>query len=334
MSGFENNPFADPASDNPFHDPSVTQVTNSNIEPVDQYNPFPAHPTDSLATHTTPAATSPYQPAVLQPSTEPSPQATAAAAQANLLRQQEELERKAAELDRREQEIQSRSPGGKENNWPPLPKSFPIKPCFYQDFSEEIPLEYQRVCKMMYYLWMFHCVTLFLNLLACLAFFTTDSANGSSFGLSILWLILFAPCSFLCWYRPVYKAFRTDSSFNFFFFFIVFFFQVAVFILQAVGIPGWGNSGWIASFTIIGKNKAVGAIMIVVACFFTVCAVLSVILLKMVHSQYRRTGASFQKAQQEFSQGVLSNKTFQSAAASAASSAASSAAQGTFQGNN
>lgn len=40
------------------------------------------------------------------------------------------------------------------NNWPPLPKSFPIKPCFYQDFSEEIPSEYQRVCKMLYYLWM------------------------------------------------------------------------------------------------------------------------------------------------------------------------------------
>lgn len=43
---------------------------------------------------------------------------------------------------------------GKENNWPPLPKFFPIKPCFYQDFSEEIPPECQRVCKMMYYLWM------------------------------------------------------------------------------------------------------------------------------------------------------------------------------------
>lgn len=39
-------------------------------------------------------------------------QATAAAAQANLLRQQEELERKAAELDRREQELQSRGPTG------------------------------------------------------------------------------------------------------------------------------------------------------------------------------------------------------------------------------
>uniref|UniRef100_A0A3B4WGR6 Secretory carrier-associated membrane protein n=1 Tax=Seriola lalandi dorsalis TaxID=1841481 RepID=A0A3B4WGR6_SERLL len=275
-----------------LQDPSVTQMTNPSIEPVDQYSPFPA---------------------------------TAAAAQANLLRQQEELERKAAELDRREHELQSR-----ENNWPPLPKSFPIKPCFYQDFSEEIPPEYQRVCKMMYYLWMLNCVTLFLNLLASLAYFTTGANHGVDFGLAILWLILFSPCSFLCWYRPVYKAFKTDSSFSFFFFFFVFFCQVVIFIIQAVGIPGWGNSGWIAAFTAIGTYKAVGAIMIIVAILFTMCAVLSVILLKMVHSLYRRTGASFQKAQQEFSQGVFTNKTFQTAAAGAASSAA----QGAFQANN
>uniref|UniRef100_A0A673AGA0 Secretory carrier-associated membrane protein n=1 Tax=Sphaeramia orbicularis TaxID=375764 RepID=A0A673AGA0_9TELE len=238
---------------------------------------------------------------------------------ANLLRQQEELERKAAELDRREQELQNRGPT--ENNWPPLPKSFPIKPCFYQDFSEEIPLEYQRVCKMMYYLWMFHCVTLFLNLLACLAQFIKASSYGVNFGLSILWLILFAPCSFLCWYRPVYKLWPVFSGLTapsvFFFFFFVFFCQVAIFTIQAVGIPSWGNSGWITAFTMIRADTAVGCIMIVVAILFTMCAVLSVVLLKMVHSMYRRTGASFQKA-------------FQSAAAGAASSAA----QGAFQGNN
>ncbi|KAF7652287.1 hypothetical protein LDENG_00098780 [Lucifuga dentata] len=332
MSGFDDNPFAEPVNSNPFNDPAVTQVTNSNIEPVDQYNPFPAHPSNNIAAHTIPASTTPYQPAVLQPSSEPSPKAAAAAAQANLLKQQEELERKAAELDRREQELTSRGSAGKENNWPPLPKSFPIKPCFYQDFSEEIPPESQRVCKMIYYLWMFSCVTLFLNMLACLAYFTTDaSAHGMDFGLSILWFILFSPCSFLCWYRPIYKAFKTDSSFSFFFFFFVFFCQVVIFIIQAVGIPKWGNSGWITAFAAISsKQKAVGIIMMVVAAFFTVCAILSIILLKMVHSKYRNTGASFQKAQQEFSQGVFTSKTFQTAA----TTAASSTAQGAFRGNN
>uniref|UniRef100_A0A3Q3ADK6 Secretory carrier-associated membrane protein n=1 Tax=Kryptolebias marmoratus TaxID=37003 RepID=A0A3Q3ADK6_KRYMA len=281
MSDFDNNPFADPALNNPFN---------------------------------------------VSMRVKPSPQATAAAAQATLLKQQEDLERKAAELDRRERELQSR---GKENNWPPLPRFFPIKPCFYQDFSEEIPEQYRRVCKMMYYLWMFNCMTLFLNLLACLAYFTTGD-HGVDFGLSILWLILFTPCSFLCWYRPVYKAFRTDSSFNFFFFFFVFFVQVVIFVIQSVGIPSWGNSGWIAAMSIISSHTPAGVIMIIVAILFTMCAATSIVLLKMVHGLYRRTGASFQKAQQELSQGVLTSRTFQSAA----SGAASAAAQGAFQGNN
>ncbi|XP_068595168.1 secretory carrier-associated membrane protein 2 isoform X2 [Brachionichthys hirsutus] len=316
MSGYDNNPFAEPAGENPFNDPSVTQVTNQPSLGVDQYNPFPQGP----APRTTTPSAAPSQPAVLQPSTEPSPQATAAAAQANLLRQQDELEKKAADLDRRERELQSRGPTGKQNNWPPLPKSFPIKPCFYQDFSEEIPVEYRRVCKMMYYLWMFGSVTLFLNLLSCSAHFFVDTTSGIDLGLSILWFVLFTPCSFLCWYRPVYKAFRTDSSFSFFFFFFVFFCQVVIFVIQAVGIPGWGNSGWIAAFT-NSHNKAVLAIMITVAILFTICALLSVVLLKMVHSLYRRTGASFQKAQQEISTGVFTSKTFQTAASSAATSA-------------
>ncbi|XP_058639622.1 secretory carrier membrane protein 2, like isoform X2 [Onychostoma macrolepis] len=268
------------------------------------------------------------QPAVLQATVEPSPQANVAAGQAELLRQQAELEKKAAELERKEQELRDRDTAlGKENNWPPLPKFFPIKPCFYQDFTEEIPVGYQRVCKMMYYLWIFHSVTLFLNLLACLVYFTVSTQNGVDFGLSILWFILFTPVAFLCWYRPVYKAFKSDSSFSFFFFFFIFSFQVIVYIIQSVGIPSWGNSGWITAISVLKVNTALSVFMMVVAGFFTVNAVLSVVLLKMVHSMYRHTGASFQKAQEEFSQGVVTNRTFQSAAATAASSAV----QGAFQ---
>ncbi|XP_028258375.1 secretory carrier-associated membrane protein 2-like [Parambassis ranga] len=339
MSGFDSNPFADPVDVNPFQDASVTQATSRAGERVGEYNPFSASEVGNYSDTTTiPISAATSQPAVLQTSVEQSPQATAAAAQANLIKQQEELERKAAELDRKEQELQnrtaSRAAGGtKENNWPPLPKIFPVKPCFYQDFEEEIPEDYRRVCKRMYYLWMFHSATLFLNVLACLAYFTADSKYGVDFGLSILWFILFTPVAFICWYRPVYKAFRSDSSFSFFFFFFVFFFQVAVYIIQCVGIPGWGNSGWISSISMIKSNLAVAVVMMVVAGFFTVNAVLAVILLKLVHSKYRRTGASFTKAQQEFSQGVLTNRSFQSAAATAASSAASSAAQGAFGRN-
>lgn len=40
---------------------------------------------------------------------------------------------------------------------------------------------------------------------------------------------------------PFFLLYRSDSSFSFFFFFFVFFFQVAVYIIQTVGIPHWGN---------------------------------------------------------------------------------------------
>lgn len=50
-----------------------------------------------------------------------------------------------------------------------------------------------------------------------------------------------------------------------------------------------------------------------------------------MHALYRTTGASFEKAQQEFATGVMSNKTVQTAAANAAANAASNAARGAFK---
>lgn len=39
------------------------------------------------------------------------------------------------------------------NNFPPLPACCPIKPCFYQDFVLDIPAEFQRIVKTVYYTW-------------------------------------------------------------------------------------------------------------------------------------------------------------------------------------
>lgn len=36
----------------------------------------------------------------------------------------------------------------------------------------------------------------------------------SIFGLAILYLILFTPFSFMCWFRPAYRAFKYVISFN------------------------------------------------------------------------------------------------------------------------
>ncbi|XP_030921440.1 secretory carrier-associated membrane protein 1-like isoform X2 [Geospiza fortis] len=193
------------------------------------------------------------QPAIMKP-TEESPAYTQiskehALAQAELLKRQEELERKAAELDRKEREMQSvNQQGGRKNNWPPLPENFPVGPCFYQDFSVDIPVEFQKTVKIMYYLWMFHTGTLFLNIFGCLAWFYIDATRGVDFVLSILWFLLFTPCSFVCWYRPLYGAF----------------------------------SGWISSLTSLNKSIPVGIMMTIIAALFTASAVISLIMFKKV----------------------------------------------------
>ncbi|XP_061426994.1 secretory carrier-associated membrane protein 1-like isoform X1 [Lethenteron reissneri] len=335
MSDFDSNPFADPEVNSPFRDPAVTQVTRQTQPALNDYNPFGDGSKPGALVGATPAVLPTSQPAVMQPTEEPPPYtaqgsggygtqgpSVSAAAQADLLRRQEELEKKAAELDRREREMQTQPGAVKKNNWPPLPTQCPVGPCFYQDIPVEIPVEFQKTVRMLYYMWMFHAVTLFLNLLGCLAWFCVNTARGIDFGMAILWFLLFTPCSFVCWFRPVYKAFRSDSSFNFFLFFFIFFCQFVVHVMQSIGIPGWGNCGWIASLEALNHSIAVGIILMLLAAFFTGSAVLSVVMLKKVHSLYRQTGASFEKAQQEFATGVMSNRTVQNAAATAATSAA------------
>ncbi|XP_063802688.1 secretory carrier-associated membrane protein 3 [Pseudophryne corroboree] len=338
------NPFSE--LDNPFQDPAVTEhQSTAQYATLDVYNPFdnrgvppPYHEPSAQPPATLP--TSQLPPTVTPAAKKPSPtepknygsygtQESTAAAAADLLRRQEELNRKAEELDRRERELKNASVGGttlRQNNWPPLPAFCPVKPCFYQDIDVDIPQDFQKTVSIMYYLWLASAGSLLLNFVACLAWFIVDGSQGSGFGMSILWIVLFTPCSFVCWYRPLYKAFRSDSSFNFFFFFFVYFVQDIVYVLQTVGIPGWGFSGWIAALTAIKTvNVGVAILMIIVAVIFTATAALGIIMLKKIHSIYRRTGASFQKAQAEFATGVFSNPAVRTAASNVAAGAAQNA---------
>ncbi|NXJ25732.1 SCAM3 protein, partial [Dicrurus megarhynchus] len=322
--------------DNPFQDPAVLQSGPGPV--LDGYNPFesdaPPPPFQTPSVAPPPPVAAAAQPPRKASPTEPrncgsyGSQASAAAATAELLKRQEELNRKAEELDRRERELQNAALGGSQtrlNNWPPLPSFCPVKPCFYQDIPVEIPADFQKTVTTMYYLWMASTIALFLNFLSSLAWFCVDPSSGSGFGLSILWALLYTPCSFVCWYRPMYKAFRSDSSFNFFVFFFVFFAQNVMYVLQAIGIPNWGFSGWILSLIALRTNTAVAVMMILVSLSFTAVAVLGIIMLKKIHSLYRRTGASFQKAQEEFAAGVFSNQAVRTAAANAAAGAATNA---------
>ncbi|PNF40565.1 Secretory carrier-associated membrane protein 1 [Cryptotermes secundus] len=346
MSGFEENPFGEPTVDNPFADPAIQQVTTntSNAQRgLEDYNPFadqgdqrPAavrgasNPPQYQTMPTMPIA----QPAIMQPTQEippppytrtgqqqqQPPQAQQQFSTAEFQRRQEELERKAQELARREEELKNAPYNARRNNWPPLPEKCCFQPCFYQDINVDIPLEFQKIVRLLYYLWMFHACVMALNLLGGLALMFS-SADFTTFGLSILYLILFTPFSFLCWYRPAYKAFRSDSSFNFMVFFFVFFFQFVVTVIQTIGIPGSGTCGMLTalkSFDGSAGGITLGIILLIIALCFGAAACMDLLLLSKIHRIYRSTGASFAKAQQEFTTEFLRNEHVQTAATNAA----------------
>jgi len=49
--------------------------------------------------------------------------------------------------------------------------------------------------------------TLCLNVISCIAWWA-GGGGATNFGYSLLWVLLFSPCSYTCWFRPLYKAFR------------------------------------------------------------------------------------------------------------------------------
>ncbi|KAK2705104.1 secretory carrier-associated membrane protein 1-like isoform X2 [Artemia franciscana] len=335
MSGFDDNPFADPT------DPSVRQATSTNVRPQDgleNYSPFENQsnmnrtsvqpPPNTVATpsgFTTVPIDTPVQAKPSQVSTD------------EFQKRQEELERKAQELARREEALRNATiPNVRQNNWPPLPSFIPAQPCFYQDINVEIPVEFQRVVQMVYYMWMVHSGLYFVNFVVSLAMLIQAGA-GSQFGLSLLYLCLFSPAAYVCWFRPLYKAFRSDSSVNFMAFFLIFAAQLGASVISAVGLPNLGSCGFVNGLSLIasggGGNIFVGILVVIVGIGYGAAAFLDFLLLVKVHGIYRSTGASFAKAQQEFSQGVFRNEVVQGAAAGAAQSVIQSQMQNASQPN-
>jgi len=342
MSGFDDPPFGEPTVDNPFADPAVQQVTkqSSSVQRgLEDYNPFADQPPQNPAVRpgTLPGSYNgkPDQPAIMQPIQEIAPPSYSRGAQQpqmtpiDFQRRQEELERKAAELDRRETELRNatNSYNVRRNNWPPLPANIcGLEPCFYQDINVEIPPDFQGVVRQLYYLWIFHTMLMVANVLGGIALIFYPG-EFETFALGVLFTLIFTPFSFLCWYRPGYKAFKNDSSFNFMVFFFVFFFQFVVTVLQALGFRGFGTCGLFMALHVMGTSVGgvlVGLVTFSIAVGFFTAATLDILLLSKIHRIYRSSGASMAKAQAEFSSEFFKNEHVRSAASQAASAAVQS----------
>jgi len=340
---FEDNPFADPSIQNVTQTTQRTQMTLEDYNPFAQNNTTLAQQNNTAAIIPTAIKTAP-QPTPL-PVIQPAPPAYTPTAAQNInidsiRRQEEELSKKAAELDRKEQALRNAELGNgvRINNFPPLPGWCPgkLKPCFYQDISVEIPIDFQKWVRMLYYLWIFHGCTLFFNCIGAVVVWIAGGDDGVSFGLSLLYFFLFTPCSYMCWFRPAYKAFRSDSSFNFMAFFFIFFCQIIINCLEAVGFGESGFCGMVLAINLTKSGYSLGIVLYIwlVSVLFVITGFGNLFVLYKIHRLYRSTGASFEQAQKEFASNVLSNKNVQSAATTVITESARATVQNYNTNNN
>lgn len=252
--GFVENPFADP-----FADPAIDQVTsaptasvtitataptinnNNNINTTstsnnnNNNNAAAGNINFKQAASTTKVAGS----ATSVTNTTATSTAINIDMQNELERRQQELEIKAAELAAREEALRATGDFRRQHNWPPLPSFCPMKPCFFQDISVDIQPEFQKTVTLGYNLWIGFVFTLLINLFGALAIMIRGIEGASEiFSFGLMSFIFFVPLTYMTWFRPLYKAFKNDSSFNFMIFFMVFAMQTFFTCYWSLGVTG------------------------------------------------------------------------------------------------
>jgi hypothetical protein len=130
-------------------------------------------------------------------------------------------------------------------------------------------------------------VVLIANLLGGTLILGID--DGTTFGLSILYCILFIPLSYICWFRPAYNAFRNNSLINYILFFITFSFQFCFSVLMAIGIPNTGSSGVVIAMLTFRKRKSgtgdyfFGTIILLITLGFSLAAAMQLFIIIKVN---------------------------------------------------
>lgn len=312
---------------NPFAAASPRPATTSSVsnQPTNDNNPFaatatPVQPTSPKIQPTTPAAYLPTeQPSTYTDMSTPArgsfqQPATTRIDLGDVERRQTELDERERRLAERERAVGSNTIVDSPNNFPPFPAFCPCKPCFHQDIRADIPPQFQRWLRMVFYLWLIYIIALFFNGLSSLGYMVLGNKSGLiQFCLSVAYFLVFIPLSYIFWFRSLYRAFRNDSSVFFMTFFLIDFFFVGTNILFALGVI----SGQCGFFTISSVNTDQKGLKIMIAIsggIWTLVASLAVLLTIKIHRLYRQSGASIERAQKEFQTTIVNSPTVRNAA--------------------
>ncbi|KAL8536440.1 hypothetical protein ACS0TY_011884 [Phlomoides rotata] len=197
---------------------------------------------------------------------------------------QADLNRREREIKRREDTVASAGVPVDDRNWPPL---FPI---IHHDIANEIPVHAQKLQYLAFASW--------LGIVLCLAFnviaITVCWIRGGGvkiFLLAIIYALMGCPLSYVLWYRPLYRAMRTDSALKFSWFFLFYLLHIGFCIFAAIAPPivfhGKSLTGILAAIDVFSDHVLVGIFYLVGFAMFCLESLLSLWVLQKVYAYFR-----------------------------------------------
>ncbi|RAL44816.1 hypothetical protein DM860_003575 [Cuscuta australis] len=209
-------------------------------------------------------------------------------------KKEKELQSKEAELRKREQEVKRREDAAaragivlEEKNWPPF------LPIIHHDIANEIPIHLQKL--------QYVAFTTLLGLFACLLWnvvaVTTawiKEGDVKIWFLSIIYFISGVPGAYVLWYRPLYRAFRSESAMKFGWFFMFYLLHIGFCIFAAVAPPvvfrGKSLTGILPAVDLISKQVLVGIFYFIGFGLFCLESIISVWVIQQVYMYFRGSG--------------------------------------------
>ncbi|CAM8984547.1 unnamed protein product [Rhodiola kirilowii] len=195
-----------------------------------------------------------------------------------------DLKRKEKELQRREDSISKVDVPIDDRNWPPL---FPI---IHHDIANEIPVHAQKLQYLAFASWLGIVLCLVFNAVAV----TVCWIRGGGvkiFFLAIIYALTGVPLSYVLWYRPLYRAMRTDSALKFSWFFLFYLIHLGFCIFAAIAPPfifnGRSLTGILAAIDVFSDHILVGVFYLIGFGLFCLESLLSFWVLQKIYMYFR-----------------------------------------------
>ncbi|KAG4992255.1 hypothetical protein JHK87_025712 [Glycine soja] len=171
-----------------------------------------------------------------------------------------------------------------DKNWPPI---FPI---IHHDIANEIPVHAQRLQYLAFASWLGIVLCLVFNVVAV----TVCWIRGGGvkiFFLAVIYGLLGVPLSYVLWYRPLYRAMRTDSALKFGWFFMFYLLHIGFCIFAAIAPPivfhGKSLTGILAAIDVFSDHVLVGIFYLIGFGMFCLEALLSLWVLQKIYMYFR-----------------------------------------------